>query len=161
MKPSNAVEKIIKIEPEDLDTVRELAAAHDVSVQQLELRAIDTVTTATLALLGTSIAVSTVIFLVEKMKGGQIIDLRPDAPKMFYRSQDLLYGLIVIVGLDGKVMVNVKEPRGMFSDVVETLKSLTTDIGKGGVNAIAEAVKVAVDDKGDVSVASQLEDDQK
>jgi RNA binding exosome subunit len=66
---------------------------------------------------------------LEQRKGGQVIDLRPGAPKAFYRTPDVVYGTVVIVTVDGKVTVEVvtvevREPEGMFGKVVSTLPQL-------------------------------------
>ncbi len=97
-------------------------------------------------------AVGTVVYLLDKRKGGQVIDLRPGAPKPFYRTKEVEYGLVVIFATDGKVTVEVKEPRGLFGQVVDALKGILTDLGKSGVEAAAKAATELVGDAATVKV---------
>lgn len=145
------VEEVLEVDPEDVPEVLALAAEHGVRTEELELRTGEPISTVVLLLLGSALAVSTVIYLVDKRKGGQVIDLRSGAPKMFYRSKDLIYGLVLIIAMDGQVTVQVKEPRGMFGDVVDVLKDVATDLGKAGIDAVKEAAKNAVGEQADVS----------
>jgi hypothetical protein len=103
---------ILVVDPEDLDYVREVAAEHGVEIEQMPVRGIEPVSTITLILLGGSLAVGTVVYLLDKAKGGQVIDLREGVQRKFYRTDDVAYGLVVIIASDGKVTVEVKEPRG-------------------------------------------------
>ncbi|HXJ77265.1 MAG TPA: hypothetical protein VMS64_01150 [Candidatus Methylomirabilis sp.] len=145
------VEEVLEVDPEDVPAVLALAAEHGVRTEELELRTGEPVSTVILLLLGSALAVSTVIYLVDKRKGGQVIDLRSGAPKMFYRSKDLIYGLVLIVAAGGQVTVEVKEPRGMFGDVVDALKDVATDLGKAEIDAVTKAAKNAVGDRAEVS----------
>jgi len=117
------------------------AAEHGVEVKQVEERGIEPVTTATLILLGTVTAVSTVENLLEQHKGGQVIDLRPDAPRAFYRTSDVLYGLIVVIAVDGEVRIEVREPAGMFGKVISVLPRMLP--GGGGAKQVAQVVTKA------------------
>jgi hypothetical protein len=94
----------------ELDHARRIASDNGVDLEQLEVRALEPVTTVTLIVMGSSLAVATVVYLLDKHKDGQVIDLRPGAPKAFYRSKDVVYGLVLIIATDGKVTVEVKEP---------------------------------------------------
>jgi hypothetical protein len=155
MADQDTVEETVVIEADELPIVREIAAEHGVSVEEFRLRAIEPVTAVTLVLFGTSFAVSTVLFLVDKIKGGQVIDLRPSAPKTIYRSKDLLYGLVLIIALDGSISVEVKEPRGMFGEVVDALKEILMDAAQSGIDEIAGTVRSTVGDRGEVTVRPQ------
>lgn len=160
MANQDMMEETVVIEADELPNVRQIALEHGVSVEEFRLRAIEPVTTVTLVLFGTSLAVSTVLFLVDKIKGGQVIDLRPSAPKMIYRSKDLVYGLVLIIALDGSITVEVKEPRGMFGDVVDALKEILTDAAQSGIDEIAGAVRSAVGDRGEVTVRPQAAEER-
>ncbi|MCU1496381.1 MAG: hypothetical protein JWM47_334 [Acidimicrobiales bacterium] len=146
------VREIVIIEPEDLKVAREIAAEHEVEVHEVEVLGIEPITTITLIFLGGSLAVGTVVYLLEKRKGGQIIDLRPGSPKVFYRSKDVVYGLVVILATDGKVTIEVKEPKGMFGEVIAALQGILTDIAKAGIEEISKAAKAALGDKATVNV---------
>jgi hypothetical protein len=92
----------------------------------------------TLVLVGTAAAVGAVLHVLEQRKGGQVIDLRPGAPKAFYRTADVVYGLVVIVAVDGKVTVEIKEPDGMFGKVISTLPQLLS--GGDSAEQVAQVV---------------------
>jgi hypothetical protein len=123
---------VIVLDPSQVPGARVLAAAHDVEVEQVPCRGIEPVTTAVLVLVGTAAAVGAVLHVLEQRKGGQVIDLRPGAPKAFYRTPDVVYGTVVIVAVDGKVTVEVKEPAGMFGKVISTLPQLLSGSDSAG-----------------------------
>ena len=139
------------MEQGDVEEVLTWAGEHGVTVERAETRAVEPVSAVTLVLLGSALAVSAVAQLVDRAKGGQVIDLRPGSPRMMYRSKDVTYGLIVIVALDGDVKVDVKEPKGMFGQVVESLTEVVSELGKSGIEAIGAAVKAQVGDHAEVS----------
>ncbi|HEX3784179.1 MAG TPA: hypothetical protein VHX38_31360 [Pseudonocardiaceae bacterium] len=114
----------IVVEPGEVPFVLESAAAHDVTVHRDQLRGIEPVSTVILTLFGVVTAVSTVQHLLEQRRGGQLIDLRPGAEVLFRRTRDLMYGIVVVIAVDGKVTVEVKEPEGMFGKVIATLPRL-------------------------------------
>jgi hypothetical protein len=111
---------------------RRLAAAHGVEVEQVPYRGIEPVTTVTLVLAGTTAAVGVVLHVLEQRKGGQVIDLRPGTPKALYRTPDVVYGTVVIVAVDGKVTVEVKEPDGMLGKVISALPQLLSNGARPG-----------------------------
>jgi len=117
---------------------RTLAAAHGVEAERVPRRGIEPVATVTLVLAGTAAAVGAVLHVLEQRKGGQVIDLRPGAAKAFYRTPDVAYGTVVIVAVDGKVTVEVKEPDGMFGKVISILPQLLT--GGGSAEQVAQVV---------------------
>lgn len=143
---------IVVIEPGDLEYAREVAADNGVEIEDVSVHGFEPVTTVTLALYGGALAVGAVLFLLDRRKGGQVIDLRDGIQQKFYRSDDIAFGLVVIIAADGKIAVEVKEPRGMFGAVIESLTKASVDLGKAGLDAIAAAARTAVGDKADVEV---------
>lgn len=144
------VQQLTVINPEDLDSAREAAAEHGVALEELTVRGIEPVLTITLVLTGIPVAVSTVVHLLDRQKGGQVIDLRPGAPKVLYRSKDVLYGLVIVLTHDGKVTVEVKEPRGMFGEVLDALKGIIVDLAGASTETVASNVTETVGDKAKV-----------
>ena len=69
------VEEIIVVDADDLKYVHEVADGHGVSIRDVSLRGIEPVTSATLILFGTAFGVGTVTSLLDRRKGGQVIDL--------------------------------------------------------------------------------------
>ena len=106
------------------------------------------------ALIGAPAAVAllggTLAYIQDRRKGGQLIDLRPGNP-LVRRTADVVYGLIIIIAADGKVTVDVKEPKGFFAEVIKEVLAAVQNIATKSIAAIADAAKTAVGDKADVS----------
>lgn len=145
------MQQLTVINPEDLDKAREAAAEHGVDLEELRVRGIEPVLTITLVLTGGAVAVGTVAHLIDREKGGQVIDLRPGAPKVLYRSKDVLYGLVIVLTADGKVTVEVKEPRGMFGEVLDALRGIITDLTGASRETVVPRITEAVGDKAKVT----------
>lgn len=129
---------VVVVDSSQVPVVHELAAAHGVAVEQVPERGIEPVSTVTLILVGAAVAVSSVRHALEQHKGGQVIDLRPGAPKAFYRTPDLEYGIVVIVAMDGRATVKVNKSDDMFGKVISTLPRLLS--GGGSTEQAARAV---------------------
>lgn len=142
MTESAQAQSVVVLDPSQVAAARELAAGHGVQVEEVPRRGIEPVTTVTLLLMGAAAAVGAVLHILEQRKGGQVIDLRPGAPKAFYRTADVVYGTVVIVTQDGKVTVEVKEPEGMFGKVISTLPELLFG-GDGSATEVTQAVTEA------------------
>ena len=101
---------------------------------------------------GASFVGGTVSYILDRRKGGQVIDLREGADEREYRSKNVKYGLVVVYAADGKVTVDVHEPRGFFGQVIkDVIDALAGALGDAA-DSVADAVKPAVGEKGDVAV---------
>src|SRR5579875_2657053 len=98
MLDGDTVQAVISVRPEDLPAARETAAAHQVEVRELPATGMDPVSAVALVLIGSALAVSVVQRAIDARQGGQVIDLRPDAGRHFYRTRGVVYGLVVIIG---------------------------------------------------------------
>lgn len=147
---------IVVVELEDVEYVRGLAAEHGLRVDEVHVRGLEPVSTVALALLGGMTVVSLVSHVIEEHKGGQVIDLRPSSPRLFYRTKDLIFGLVVILAQDGTVTVEVKEPRGTFGQVLEALKSLTVELAGSSLKEVAHAAQQQVGDAASVTTAPEI-----
>lgn len=136
-----AERQVLVVDRADADLVRSTSAEHGVAVEEIPTLGLEPVTTVTFSLLGAAAAVAAVVGLLERHKGGQVIDLRPGAPRAFYRTRDVVYGLVVVVAADGRVLVEVKEPTDMFGAAIEALQRVATGVGSAGVSAVAAAAK--------------------
>ncbi|MGD1058056.1 MAG: hypothetical protein ABR992_11665 [Solirubrobacteraceae bacterium] len=103
---------------------------------------------------GGSFVGGTVAYIFDRRNGGQVIDLREGAEKREYRSKDVQYGLVLIYTADGKVTVEVKEPKGFFGQVIKDVLDALTGIVTKPVEAIADAVKQAAGDNANVTSES-------
>jgi hypothetical protein len=137
------VEEFVTVESSELDFLGEVAADHGVSVEALETKALEPLSTVTVIMLGVPLAVTTVIRVLDESRGGQVIDLRPSAPRLAYRTRDLMYGLIMIQTLDGTVQIERIGTRTAFSELVDAVARVAV----GGKN----------DDHGTDAVRTRLE----
>lgn len=144
MPEAEPVRKVIVIERGDLDAVREHSAALNVEVQELAYNGFEPVTTIALILIGTALAVSAAEHFIDSRKGGQVIDLRPGAPKSFYRSPDIVYGLVIILAVDGTVTVEVREPKGSFGMIIEALRQITADLAEATIEVVGEVLRASL-----------------
>lgn len=144
--------EFVVVELDDLEYVRQAAGDHGVALEEVPSEGFEPVTTVTLMLFGAATAVATVMYLVERRKGGQVIDLRPGAPKPVYRTPDLQFGLVLIHRVDGTISVEVKEPRGLFGPVLDALRDLLGTIAGQGLQAAQENITAAVGDAAEVTV---------
>lgn len=106
--------------PSEIESIEALVRAEGLEIERLTARALDP-GTITLVIIGSVAAIAAAQAAIETYRGGQIIDLRPEAPSPFYRSRQLHYGLVAVISDSGIIRVNVIEPREMFSKVVEVL----------------------------------------
>jgi hypothetical protein len=140
----------VDIEAKDLDYARAIAEREGVDLQSEE--GFEPISIITVTVIGASWAVATVSYLLEQRRGGQVIDLRPGAAPPLYRSKELEFGLILIYLSDGSVKVDVKEPKGMFGQVLDAVTSMMPKLTGQGAKAAANQLASAVGDKASVLV---------
>ena len=92
-----------------------------------------------------------VIALIGRRKGGQIIDLRDGAAEIARRDKGVVYGLIVIIAGDGKVTVDVKEPKGFFGAVIKDVLDALQGVVAKSIGSVADAATAAAGDRGTVT----------
>lgn len=132
---------VIIVDRDELDYLHSIARDNNVSVEELPRSGLEPITTVALSIAGASFALATVMYLLDKRRGGQVVDLRHGVPKVAYRSQDVVYGLVVVITEDGTVNVTVREPNGMFGQVNELIIGLVSElVGKSAVS-VAEVVE--------------------
>src|SRR5262249_55399358 len=94
--------------------------------------------TVSLVLVGKAAAVAAVQHVLDQRRGGQVIDLAPDAPERFYRTTKVHYGMVIIIAVDGKVTVDIPQSDGVFSEVASALPQLLP--AGGDTKQVVEAV---------------------
>jgi hypothetical protein len=130
MTKAASAKEVVILDREDLEFAQDAAREQGVEVQVLTPTGFEPVCTVTLILMGSTLAVATLARILDQRKGGQVIDLRPGAPKPFYRTRDVVYGLVVVVSQDGQVLVHVKQPEDLFTEVAANLRTITAEIGE-------------------------------
>ena len=100
---------------------------------------------------GAALAAGTWAYFEDRRKGGQIIDLRDGAAEIARRDKGVVYGLIVIIAGDGKVTVDVKEPKGFFGAVIKDVLDALQGVVTKSIGSVADAAKAAAGDRGTVT----------
>jgi hypothetical protein len=137
----------VEVHPDDVDFIQSIAAEHGLEAQVLPQTGFEPVSTVTVLLFGATAAFGAVMYLLEQRKGGQVIDLRRGATPPVYRDRNLQYGLVLVYTRDGRVTVDVKEPKGAFGTVVDAIRAATVGLGEAGAEAVASVVRASVDDE--------------
>lgn len=155
MSGGETVQAVVSVRREDLPEIRKTAAEHGVDITELPVVGVEPVSAVALVLIGSALAVSVVQRAIDARQGGQVIDLRPGASKNFYRSRGVVYGLVVIIGSDGTVTVDVKEPDGNFREIVEVVAKLTMSLAEISIEAIAKVLRVNLPADTDATVTER------
>lgn len=134
-------EAFIEIDAKEVDLIEALAKENEVQYEFVQHEGLEPVTSVAVILWGSSLAVATVVYLLDRRKGGQVIDLRPHAKSSFYRSTDLQYGLVAIHAEDGELKVEVKEPKGMFGTVIESMANLVRQSAAPDAATLHDSIK--------------------
>lgn len=158
MTNTDEAQEVILVEDREVDFARETAASLNVSVHELDIRSVEPLTTGTLVLVGGSLAVATAIRLIEERRGGQVIDLRPNSSKTFYRSKDVIYGLVIVLAVDGSITIDIKEPRGALGEVLDAIIGIIPEIAGRDMEEISARICDAVADTVEVRMSSNILD---
>lgn len=133
--------ELLIVDPEEVNYLRQIAEEYGVVVEELPRRGVEPVTTIAFAIAGAAFAVASVVHLLERQRGGQVVDLRSGAPRAVYRSNEVGYGLVIIITQDGTVEVAVREPKGMFGHVNDLILGLVGELSGKNVAAVSEIVQ--------------------
>jgi hypothetical protein len=133
---------VASVSTEDLPAAREAAAEHQVEIREMPATGIDPVSAVALLLIGSALGVAMVQRAIDARRGGQVIDLRAGATRNFYRDREVVYGLVVVLGADGSVTVEVKEPDGNFREIIDAVAKLTASLAEISIEAIAKILRV-------------------
>jgi hypothetical protein len=125
----------------DVDAVETLVRSHGARSERLTHRAIGAETVA-LVVIGTAVVLGTVQSAIERFRGGQVFDLRQDAPSPFYRSRDLHYGMIAVIAGDGSLRVRVFEPSELLDKVAGIVRSASADKSRS-IADVEKEIRVA------------------
>jgi hypothetical protein len=140
----------IVIERDELDDVQTVARSTGVDLQiQPKPQVIDPFT-AVLVGGGVLLVAKFVVDLMDRLRGGIVIDLRPNAKELVRRDRDVPYGWALVRAADGTVSVNVHDaPR----DASERLIGQIID---GVLKSAAEVAKEATKSFGQEKVKQSL-----
>jgi hypothetical protein len=139
------------VDRDDLEALLAEAGAQGVEATPIDESGFLDPFTVSVLLLGGTTAIGAVMYWLEQRKGGQVFDLRPNAPKQAYRSRDVAYGLVILIAADGKVTVEVKEPKGAFGIVVDAIRQAFADQAKATLDVLKSTAEAVVGDKASVT----------
>jgi hypothetical protein len=142
----------LEVEPDELNLLQEYVA----DTPGLELEVIQEAEPgiAPLLILGiigaASLVAGAVTYLADMRRGGQVIDLR-EGHDLAKRSREVIYGYVLIIAADGKVSIEVHEPKNFFAGVIKDVLEAVQNIATKTMETAAEAAKAAVGNRGSVT----------
>lgn len=150
---SEPARQLTQVDSDDLEYLKEVAEENGVTIEVSEEEGFTIVGEIAVLLIGASLAVATVAYLLDARRGGQVVDLRPAADPIARRDKGVQHGLVLLIAVDGKVTVEVHEPREMFGIVIDALKDVMKDLVGASAAATAAKAKDVVGDKASVALA--------
>lgn len=135
--------EIVIIMEEDEKAVRDYCAELKVEVKRVAVIGLEPIGTITLVIVGTVTVVGLVERFVDRLQGGQVIDLRPNADRMLYRTKDLTYGYVLILTHDGKVEIKTLETKGILGQTLETIRDIALGMPSKPAAEVAGAITAA------------------
>lgn len=131
-----------------------LAACHELGVdaETERSRHLDP-DTVVMLLAGPPVAVAATVAAVDRLRGGQVIDLRDGQNRTFYRSRDLTYGSVLVLARDGSLRMQSSRKAGSLELLLGSLMSRFSD---GEVGSISDVAEFALSgDAGDVAIIAE------
>ena len=148
-------QRVVTIDPEDLDHVLSLARAREVEVEVHEpgerVGHGGEHPAVTVLLLGGVRGVSAVLDAIERRQGGQVIDLRQGPTPVFSRDRGIAYGVVLILTADEGFEVQVHQPRESLSQIVDAVRRLLSELSGQPADQIVEILDRAVGDRATVT----------
>lgn len=151
-RPVDQVQIWTEADAAEIEVARQLAAEYGVSLEVAQPDDFVDPGTIMLLFIGTSMAVSTVMYLLDQRRGGQIVDLRPGANPFTKRDNSVAHGLVVIIATDGEVTVEVREPRGMFGQVMDAVRDIAVELVGAPQKSIVDSVNAALGERESVMI---------
>ncbi len=142
MTTEEASRQVVLIEPDDQAEARALAARAGVEVVEIPpfKGGVDPATVG-LLLIGLPATVAAVGQEIERLRGGQVFDLRPGAARPVYRSRQLTYGLITVYAADGSVQITSYKPTTILAELTAALTQLSNRAGDKTTASVRETVE--------------------
>jgi len=149
----------IVVDAEEAVILENLAAEHGVEIHSTKSQGFDPVTTVVVvALIGTYLAVTTVLDQFEKRRGGQVIDLRPQAHTVAYRDPKVRHDLILILTGDGQVKLHHLPLPTDSARIVESLTQALVRIARPDTQSVAAVVRERLGDSASIEASATLGD---
>ena len=93
-----------------------------------------------------------VVDLIEQIKGGVLVDLRPGAKALVTRTKEMPYGWVTVIARDGTVKIEVRDAPKDASE------RLIGQIIEGGLKSAKEVATAAVEALGKGKVSTESKD---
>jgi hypothetical protein len=150
--------RTIVVDADEAVLLQEIATEHGVEARSTKAQGLDPVSVTVVVLIGARFTVSTVMEQFEKWRGGQVIDLRPQAPAMAYRDRQVRHDLILILTADGQVRIH---DLPLDSDSGRTLEALTrvlAGIAQPDTKSVAATAREIVGGSASIEVSPTADD---
>lgn len=100
-----------------------------------------------LLLRGPAAAVRATVDLIERRKGGHVLDLRAEDGTVAFRRRDLPHGHVLVLAADGEVRVEVHQPQQTLPGVIDAIVRMRSElIGLDGAS-VGDALERTVGDR--------------
>jgi hypothetical protein len=129
----------VVLDPEEMQAAQDAARAAGLDLQIEQRPHILPAVTLVLMGGGALLAAKFVVDLVDRLRGGIVIDARPDATELVRRNRDVPYGWALVLAADGSVSINVHDSpkdaserliQAIIDGVFKTAEDVTKEAGK-------------------------------
>lgn len=144
----------VVVNGQEVKILEGLAAEHGVKLRSTKAQGVDPITAAVIVLVGSYLAVTTVREQFEKRRGGQVIDLRPQAQTLAYRDPQLRHDLILILTADGQVKINHLPLPADSGRVIESLTQMLVKIAQPDVQSAAAVAREQLGNSTSIEVSA-------
>jgi hypothetical protein len=146
--------KTVVVDAEEAAVLESLAAEYGVEIHSTKAQGIDPVTAVVVVLIGSYLAVTTVVDHFEKRRGGQVIDLRPQAHTVVYRDPQVRHDLILILTADGGVKIHTVPLSADSGRIIEALTQSLVKIAQPNAQSAAAVARERLGDS--VSIEASI-----
>ena len=136
--------RISNLDGEELRDALQIASNKDIDLQVEPQPEIVEPVTAILIGGGVLLAAKFIVDLIEKLKGGVLIDLRPGALSLVRRDRAIPFGWATVIAVDGSVKIEIHDaPKDSTERLLGEIISGSLKTAKEVASAAAKAVGLA------------------
>lgn len=135
-------QEVLEIDVNEFAELKRIAGEHGVEVKQIEVRGLELVTMTLALVVGSRLAVSTVLQAMDFWRGGQVIDRRPGAERVMFRSRDLRHDLMLILTPGGNVKIQYLLSGKSPMEALEPLAKKILALRSADTEAIVKTAKL-------------------
>ena len=87
----------------------------------------------------------------DRLRGGQIIDLRPGAEQVARRDPGLVYGLVIVHAVDGTATIRIHEPKSQTLELVQAVIAALGGLVGAGIDTVRAKAAEALGDQASIT----------